>query len=396
MNAAPINTTGAHRRSLVLAGAVLFVLLLVIYWLAGALFPFAIAGVLSYALFPLVKDLEGLMPWRARFPNASRGISIGLVLLVVLASIGGITALVLPLIAREAADFWFGFPEFFREARVTIERLNLEYVDRIPVEVRQNIENHLATAGDILLGAVQDGVGSVFGFVSSALSLVVGLSVAPIFLFYLLKDHDRIAAGWYTPFPAAIRTHLNNIASIVNQTIAAYIRGQLVLGLVVGILVAVGLSIIGVPFSVLLGLVAGITELMPIIGPWMGGAAGVVVTLAFAPEKLVWVLLLYLSIQLVENSLLVPRIQGDALKLHPILIMVIIVIGSQSFGIWGIILGPLLVAGARDIIRYFVSEWNRPVGPVPAAIAVETVRDSQNSVNVDTEGPLIPTVGEDQ
>lgn len=367
-----MNTDKSHRRSLILAGAVIVALLLVIYWLAGALFPFALTGVLAYALFPVVRSLERVMPWRERFPNASRGIAIGFVLVIVVAAFGGVLVLVIPFIAREATDFWVSFPEFFRAARLTIEQLNREYANRIPAEVRQSVEDYLANAGDILAGAIQDAVVGVVGFVSSALSLVVGLSVGPIFLYYLLKDHDRIATGLYAPFPSAIRPHLSNVGSIINQTVGAYIRGQLVLGLIVGTLVAVGLFLLGVPFAVLLGLVAGITELMPIIGPWIGGAAGGLVTLATAPDKALFVLLLYLGIQLLENSLLVPRIQGDALKLHPIVILVIIVVGSQLFGLWGIILGPLLVAAARDIIKYFVLEWSRPIAVEAAATAVET------------------------
>lgn len=384
-----MNSGKGHRRSLILAGTALVALLLAAYWLAGALFPFAVAGVLSYALFPVVSYLERVMPWRHRFPHASRGVAIALVLLVVLASIAGVLALVVPLVARQAADFWVRFPDFFLAARLTVERLNLEYVDRIPVEVRQSIGEYLTDVGDILLGAIQDSLVGVVGFVSSALTLVVALSVGPIFLFYLLKDHDRIANGWCAPFPPAIRPHLHNIGSIINQTFGAYIRGQLLLGLVVGVLVAVGLFLIGVPFAVLLGLAAGITELMPIIGPWIGGAAGVLVTLAAAPDKVLWVLLLYLAIQLVENSLLVPRIQGDALKLHPIAVMVIIVVGSQSFGIWGIVLGPLLVAGARDIIMYFVIEWNRPEF-VPAADG--GVEASPESPASEAGGAAIPPI----
>ena len=112
--------------------------------------------------------------------------------------------------------------------------------------------------------------------------------------------------------------------------------------------------------------------MLPIIGPWIGGAAGILVTLATAPEKVLWVILLYLGIQVLENSLLVPRIQGDALKLHPMAIMIIIVVGSQLFGLWGIILGPMLVAAARDVIKYFVQEWNTsPVASI-AGQRVET------------------------
>jgi predicted PurR-regulated permease PerM len=125
---------------------------------------------------------------------------------------------------------------------------------------------------------------------------------------------------------------------------------------------------------------------MPIIGPWIGGAAGILVALATAPDKVLWVILLYLAIQLLENSLLVPRIQGDALKLHPIAVMIIIVVGSQLFGIWGIILGPLLVAGARDIIMYFVVEWNRPVTAAPAGDGAEGSPGTPASGGGEVEG----------
>ena len=391
-----MTTDKDHRRSLILAGAVIIALLLVIYWLAGALFPFAITGVLAYALYPVVKNLERVIPWRKRFPNVSRGVAVGLVLLVGAGIIGGILALVIPLIGREVGDFWVSFPNFFRAARLTLEQMNREYANRIPGEIRQSIEDYLASAGDVFAGAIQDAVVRVTGFISSALSLIIGLSVGPIFLYYLLKDHDRIATGLYTPVPSAIRPHLSNVGSIINQTLGAYIRGQLLLGLVVGTLVAVGLFLIGVPFPILLGLVAGITELMPIIGPWLGGAAGLLVTLATAPDKALFVLLLYLGVQLLENSLLVPRIQGDALKLHPIVVLVIIVVGSQLFGLWGIILGPLLVAAARDIIRYFVVEWSRPANVAEPVMIFETSGDLGAEVGTEHDVATEPTTDQTQ
>ena len=123
----------------------------------------------------------------------------------------------------------------------------------------------------------------------------------------------------------------------------------------------------GVPFPVFLGIVGGITELVPIIGPWIGGAAAVLVTLALAPDKVLWVVLLYLGIQLVENTILVPRIQGNALKLHPILLILIVVVASQTFGIWGVILGPPLVAMGKAMAEYFLGEWSRVVPAPPAS-----------------------------
>src|SRR5919106_257091 len=312
-----------HRRSLLISGAIIIVLLFIIYRLGGVLFPFAIGGV----------------------------IAIGIVIVVALGIIAGSLALIIPQIVNEATLFIAELPKIFQDARATVEQLNWEYTERVPEEIKQNIEEGLANAANILLGGIQDAFLRVAGFITNAFSLVIGLSLIPIFLFYLLKDQESLSDGIYTIAPLAIRPHLRNVASIINQTMGSYIRGQLLLGVVVGTLTGLGLFLLGIPFQVLLGLVAGITELMPIIGPWIGGAVGVLVTLATAPEKVIWVILLYLGIQVLENSLLVPRIQGNALNLHPIAMMVVIVIGSYLFGLWGVILGPLVVAGGKGWIK---------------------------------------------
>jgi predicted PurR-regulated permease PerM len=353
-----------HRRSLLISGAIIIILLFIIYRLAGVLFPFVIGGVLAYMLFPIVRVLERVMPWQERRPTLSRIIAIAIVIVVALGIIAGSLALIIPQIVNEATLFIADLPEIFQDARATIEQLNREYTERIPEEIKQNIEEGLADAGNILLGAIQDAFLRVAGFITNSFSLVIGLSIIPIFLFYLLKDQRSLSDGIYTPVPVAIRPHLRNVASIINQIIGSYIRGQLLLGVVVGTLTALGLFLLGIPFQVLLGIVAGITELMPIIGPWIGGAVGVLVTLATAPEKVIWVILLYLGIQVLENSFLVPRIQGNALDLHPIAMMVVIVIGSHLFGLWGVILGPLVAAVAKEVIKYFVEQWNRPALPL--------------------------------
>jgi predicted PurR-regulated permease PerM len=83
------------------------------------------------------------------------------------------------------------------------------------------------------------------------------------------------------------------------------------------------------------------------------------------------VILLYLWIQVLENSFLVPRIQGNALDLHPIAVMVVIVIGSHLFGLWGVIIGPLVAAVAKEVIKYFVDQWNRPALPLRALEDIE-------------------------
>ena len=373
-----------QRLGLVLAGAIVVAVVLLLYWQAGVLFPFAVSGVLAYVLYPAVRALERVMPWRTRRPGLSRIVSITLIYSVALTLIAGVLALIAPRIVEESTDFISEFPQLFRSARATLEQWNQQYAARVPEEIRQNVEEALAGAGNALINATKDAFFRIFGFVAGALTLIIGLSTAPIFLFYLLKDQESLSGGLYRVFPTLARPHLKNVVSILNDTVGSYIRGQLILGLIVGTVVGVGLFLLRVKFPLLLGVVAAITELVPIIGPWVGGIAGILVTLATSPEKTLWVILLYLGVQLVENSLLVPRIQGRALGLHPIVVMLIIVTGSQLLGLWGVILGPLLVASAKDVIKYFFQEWdNLPVsegaGELGTSGQVEQdTRDSQD------------------
>ena len=353
-------SVGRKRIALLQTSVVVAALLVVLYLLGDILLTFGLSAVLAYMLLPVVRLLERAMPWRRRHPGLSRTIAVSIIFIVGLAAIAGALFAVIPPSVRQAGEFIDGFPEFFRSARLTMERWLAIYADRIPEDIKQDLENALAEGGNLLVQTAWGGIGKTLGVISTSLSLIVGLATAPIVIYYLLKDSGAVTAAICSPFPAGMHPHLRDVLDIANRTFGAYLRGQLTLGLVVGIVVTVGLLLLGVPFAIFLGIVAAITELIPIIGPWIGGAVGVLVTLATVPEKALWVLLLYLGIQLLENALLVPRIQGNSLRLHPVVVILIVVLASQFFGIWGIILGPPLVALGRDLVSYFFREWNLP------------------------------------
>jgi predicted PurR-regulated permease PerM len=288
----------------------------------------------------------------------------------VLAITAGALFLIVPPTIRESTRFIQEFPELFRNARISIEEWMAAYSDRIPEQVREQLEGAAANAGNILLNAVRNLLGRTVGVISTTFSLIVGLAIAPLLIFYFIKDSGSIQSGLIAPFPTAMRPHIQNILNIAHHTVGAYIRGQLTLGLIVGVIVAVGLLIIGVPFAILLGIVAGFTELIPFIGPWIGGAVGVLVTLATAPEKLLWVVPLYVGVQLLENMVLVPRVQGQSLSLHPAVVLLIIAISSQVWGLWGVILGPPVASLIKDLAVYFSQQWS--LASQPGKVAVES------------------------
>ena len=176
-------------------------------------------------------------------------------------------------------------------------------------------------------------------------------------VFYLLKDRAAAVGGFYSLLPPHAQRHARNVVAIANQVLGAHVRAQLTLAVVVGVVVFVGLFALGIRFSALLAVIAGIFELVPVIGPLLGAIPGILVALATSPEDLPWVVLLYVGVQVAENALLVPRIQGKAVDIHPAIIMVILVVGSEAAGLWGVVIAVPLAAVARDVFKYFNQEW---------------------------------------
>ena len=346
------------RLLLLAAAAVIIIALLVVYLLGTVLLPLWLSLVIAYVLLPVARFTERGIPWRDSRPGLSRGIAIGVIFLALLGLLAGLLALVVPPTVEQSQKFAEEFPGFLSSARTTVESWLDLYAELIPVEVRDRTEETLSNAGGIAAEAAWKVLSQTFSVISGSFALILGLTTAPVLVFYLMKDSTKIRQAVNAPFPAEMKPHLEKAIDIVDRTIGGYIRGQLTLGVTVAVVVTAGLLLLGVPFPFVLGIVAGITELIPVIGPWIGGSVGVLVTLATAPEKVPWVILLYFAVQIVENVLLVPRIQGNSLNLHPVAIILIIVVASNFFGLWGVILGPPLVAMGKDMAVCFIREWN--------------------------------------
>ncbi len=346
-----------ERAHLAAFAAVLLLALALVYVLGSVLLPLGISIVIAYVLLPVARFIERRLPWRHGRPGLARTSAVGIIFLAALAVLVSVFLAVIPPTVDQGRQFAEGFPEFLQGARVTIEGWVEEYVDVISQDARDQIEEALANVGDIVGSAAWSVVEQTLGIITGSFAFILALATAPVLVFYLMKDGGAIVQSLRAPFPASMHPYLRDLIDMADRTLGGYIRGQLTLGVVVGVIVTIGLLALDVPFAVVLGVVAGLTELVPIIGPWIGGGVGVLVTLATEPDKVVWVILLYLAVQLLENTLLVPRIQAETLNLHPIAVILVITIGSHFFGLWGVILGPPLAALGRDLIVYFCRQW---------------------------------------
>ena len=379
-------TLKRKRLCLAAAAAVVLATLAILYFLGTVLLTLGISAVLAYVLLPVARLLERGMPWRRSRPGLARGAAVGLIFLAGIGIFVGLIIAVVPPTIKQTGDFIDSFPDLLEDARATVEGWVVQYTDLEPDELWEQAAQALDGASGIIGAAAWNVAKQTLGIISGSFAFILGLATAPVLVFYLMKDSGPIRESLHTPFPTALRPYLRDILDIADRTLGGYIRGQLTLGVIVGVIVAVGLLLLDVPFAVILGIVAGLTELVPIIGPWIGGAVGVLVTLATAPEKVLWVILLYLVVQLLENTLLVPRIQADTLNMHPIAVILVITIGSQYFGLWGVILGPPLVALAKDVIIYLVKEWNQAPGAAEPGDTDASEHDAVGAADPRVEG----------
>ncbi len=369
------------RFHLVSATSILLATLLMLYLLSSVLLSVLASALIAYILMPVTSALVRIMPWRESRPELSRGIAVGIIFIAAIATMAGILVLVIPPTIDETRKFIADFPSFYNSALDTIKGWVTLYTEEVPEDVQLQIEEAMSNMGSVVVNYVWQALPRTFGYISGTFAVVVGLATMPVLIFYFVKDAGKIGFSILSPFPHVLHPYLTEFAIIADRTLGGYLRGQLILGLMVGTAVTIGLLLLDVPFALALGIVAGITELIPILGPVIGGAVGVLVTLATAPEKIIWVVLLYLGVQLVENTLLVPRVQAGTLKLHPVAVLLIIIIGSHFFGILGIIFGPPLVSMGKDVATYFLQEWKDTKSAGDTAL----LDDSENVPNLDPD-----------
>lgn len=351
------NISPQRRKRLVLLSLAL-VLLSAIFWAARAvLAPYFVGLGLAYILSPSVhwmeRGLKRLGQYRrlAFFRRIARPLAITLTYLLAIAAVVGFFSLVVPVVTEQAKSLWSE-----REVAGTYlyelgEDL-LEQYRLLPPQVQTQIEATVNKFSETFGHMVQQALGGTAIAFSYTVSLVLAILIIPFWTFYLLKDSKELGRATLHSIPVQFRKDVLNIVILADSIFASYLRGQLLLGTIIGLLSMIGYSLLGVRFAVLLGLISGVFELLPNIGPILGGIPAVLVALTQEPILALWTALLAFGIQQVENLFLTPRVLGRSVKLHPVLVMIVLVIGSEIGGVVGLFLAPVTTALLRDVFRY--------------------------------------------
>lgn len=321
----------------------------VLWTVRTAILPFVLGTAIAYVIAPAVTGISRAMPFYATRPYAARGIAI-LALYAAVAGVGtGVGFLVVPAAADEIQEFSDTLPDTIDNAR---ERIQKFYDEQIPLQAHDTIDRWFEDAGD-RAGEWAAGLApDAARFVGNTFSIFLGYLTIPIWLFYTLKDHPRGVRSFIGMFPPEWRHDVRNVLGIADAVFKNYIRAMLLQGLLIGVMSYIALELLDVNYPIGLAIIAGFTEMIPIVGPIIGAIPAILVALAQDPWKALWVALAFLAIQQIENNLIVPKIQGDFLRLHPGVIIVLLVVAGALGGLLFIILVVPLAALVRDLYQY--------------------------------------------
>lgn len=328
---------------LIAAGLVLAVVL--VRQIGGVLLTFLMAGVLAYALNPLVRRLEAM-----RVPRALAVLGVfaallaavfAVLLVIIIPAVNQVQALLRnPQVVAEAAANLLAWAEGLPYVGERISAVDREAVLAF-------VQSNLPPAGTMLKAALGF-IGGVFGVFGTILNLVFMLIVA----IYMLLDRERIRRGALSLIPPTVRGNVLELFSAVEGALVRYLKAQLLLCALMGVIGWAIVFFTGGEYALLIGVWVGVTELIPVLGPVLGAIPAVVLALVESPLKALLVAGLFLAAQQLEGNVLVPRIMGGSVGVHPLWVMFAMLSATALYGIVGALFAVPVVAMVAASLRY--------------------------------------------
>jgi predicted PurR-regulated permease PerM len=323
----------------------------VLYLGRDALNPFIVGLLLVYLLDPPVDRLRRL--------GLPRALAILIVYAVLGAVVVAVLVLTIPPLIQQVGQFFGDTPKLAALIQDQVTRVREAYQSlSLPPEIRATIDQAFAQFGKGTTLNPAD-VLPVFNSLAGFIASTFGYVIIPVWVFYLLKDRPTLTRAFDRALPDEWREDTWAVIGIAEHVFGQWVRGQIVLGSTVAFATFIGLEILGTAvdpvfaqFALFLAILAGLLELLPIIGPIIAAVPLVLLGATASFQAVIAALLLAFVIQQLENYFLVPKIQGDAVKLHPSAVMFALIVGGAIAGLLGAILALPVAATGRDIYRY--------------------------------------------
>ena len=308
--------------------------------------PLAVSLVLTFALLPLVRLLTRIKLGKRRY--LPRTIAIIISFVVFCAVIGGLAAYIITPLTKQLIALVDNMPSYILRVETLLNSLYSQYQNVvIPDALRAKIMTVLNDLAAVAVSLVGQAVKMAFSITTSIISLIL----VPFLTYYFLKDGTHTINGIVRLFPCSIREKTAQVMCDLGRVMSDYIKGQIIISAIIGVLVAAGTSILGLQYSLVFGLLAMLLETIPYVGPICAAVPALLLAYIISPLLCLKVLIFYLAVHLIEANVVVPNVMGKTVDIHPGILMVALLVGGELYGIIGMMLAVPVTAAARVILR---------------------------------------------
>lgn len=308
-----------------------------LYLIWDVVLSFLIGGVLAYFLYRPVLWVE-----KKGFNRSWAILSIYILLIIMLALILWFT---IPKLINELIGVAALLPQYANHFDELVNQINGMHLpgklDEIIIQNTSRIENSI-------YAALQNIIMVLYGLLSKLFIVIF----APIMAFYILKDWEQIKTAFAMLLPPHTRKEAAVLAENIDNVIIEFAKGYLMIAAIIGFLVGTTAALIGVKYAILIGIIAGVTELIPYFGPILGGIPAIGLALSQSSSTALYMGVAIIAIQQIESNIITPKLIGERVGMHPLLMVFALLAGGKLMGIWGLVIAVPLAASLRIIGHY--------------------------------------------
>ncbi len=337
-------------------GIYLFIILIRRYTiLSDTVYALIISIIIAYALNPVINFLEK--------KKIKRLYGVLILYISILGVFFVLAFLVIPKSSNEIKRLITSMPTYFEQISKMLDTLYTKYystLGELP-PMFKGIEQAILDNIQVLEMGIAKMLKSFVGGIIHTFSKFVSIVLTPILTLYFLVDKDMFKDKIKEAIPRKYRNDVMFLANKIDFSLSKFVRGRLLMSLYVGIFTTIVLLIMRIEFAFVIGFITGVADIIPYIGPLLGFIPAVFFAYLSKPIKVVWVIVLFLLIQWAENNILAPKIIGENIGMHPLVILLSIIIGGGIFGVGGMILSVPVVAVIKILYKFTKEKMKRPL-----------------------------------
>lgn len=349
---------------ILLAAGALVAAIWVLHRLQGVILLLVLSVLFAYLVAPIVAFFRRPISLRGRKRALPSPLAIAAAYLVIFGTAAGATMLLLPTFNEQIAELRGELPGYVARVEASWQAWQKGQTRALPRDLRVAVDGLVS---DAVGGGLHSLRTEILPMLGSWLLHLPWLVLVPILAFFLLKDADRLRKAALALFPGRrLRWRGDVFFEDVNHTLAAYIRSQLLASLVVAVLCSVGFLLLGVPYAVVLGLLAGVAELLPLVGPFLVAVLAVALEAFDSPSRALGVAAFLLVVRVAQDYVIYPKLVGREMPLHPMAVILAILCGGELAGVAGIFLAVPVLA----VLTVAFHHWRAHRDGAPAESAV--------------------------